>query len=377
MDQNALYQSLSRTNGLSRVTSPDGRTDRLVLNDPWISLNPKFVTASRITFGAAVALAISALVLPPTGLVLGLSTNLVVVAMLLRLAAPGQSGLAIWNGFICLGDTRNFAELHSSEQHLDVSVDGSRTTVAQSELALGYAVWQTAHTSTRNSADTALVALSSYANAYIACSAFNAIWNSLHTPRAFFVPCTALGLLSAAVLIAKGGEEVELHIWLMGPFAFYGSAILYALTSAKWLRWKVTLQGSRLVMQDQSDLNALIDGKVLWGFIASAMVPIHLWLVIALGRRIVGANIGGPPATVQANGPTPIPSFDHLLLAVPFSLISGIIVWSNFGHIISLGVLFAYFIVPACLSILSLLVRPTKEHIRSVLPHELRRPKSP
>jgi hypothetical protein len=362
LDRTQIFETLAAVGGLCRVVSRD-HLDKIVVVDPWLVANQNLVRISRWLLGAAVLFILLGLFASARGAFLGIATNILMSAMLARLAAPAASGLPTWNDFVVLGDTDEFPII---PQVVEGFVHEDEQFEFRNSLAAAYALVATASAPTRNAADTALIGLTSYANAQMAILGMEALWNMRRKPTGFFAVCTGLGMLSIALMITTL-RPAEFSRWmiLIGPFAFWTGGILYALGAPKWFRGRIMPHRGVLLMHQSKSLNDTMYAKVLLGLAASTMVSIHVWAVAAFCRYIL-ANIGArvyDPA-VERLYPTPVPRVVHALLVLPLSTLCGLVLLTYYGEATPTWVFVLVLLVPAVLGVASLLLGQSTDIVR-------------
>ncbi|MFN4014242.1 MAG: hypothetical protein ACK4JB_02820 [Reyranella sp.] len=362
MDRTQIFETLAAVGGLCRVVSRDN-FDKIVVVDPWLVANQNLIRASQWLLGAATLCILLGLFTSARGVFLGSASNILVLAMLTRLAAPSASGLPTWNDFVVLGDTSEFSIV-------PLVVEGFRHDDEQFEfrnsLAAAYALVATASVPTRNAADTALKGLTSYTNAQMAVLGMEVLWNMRRKPTGFFAVCTGLGMLAIALMITTL-RPAEFSRWmiLIGPFAFWTGGILYALGAPKWFRGRIMPHRGTLLMHQCKSLNDTMSSKVLLGLAASGMVSVHVWAVAAFCRHIL-ANIGPrvyDPA-VERLYPTPVPRVEHALLVLPLSILCGLALLAHYGEATPTWVFVLVLLVPAILGVASLLLGQSTDIVR-------------
>jgi hypothetical protein len=367
MNRQALFEKLIRVRGVCRVVSRDHTIDKIIISNPWTVANPAYVRASQIALALAVPFTAGGLLTTMTGLYLGIAMNIVLVAMLIRLAAPAASGFPRWNDFVVLGDSREFCDA-GPEANGDPVADqyttdpvGSGIGVEEA-LAAAYSVFATAHSSTRNAADTALKGAANYANAMIAITAAESLWATRKSHMGFFAVCTVLGMLCGVAIICTGGPEVERWIALIGPFSFIMGALLYVLNAPKRFRSRILPYRGEFLMHQNAAINGALNLKVLLGAIASGMVPFDAWFMMLIPGIVLGkAGETTGHRIVEALYPTPVPRLAHLVPALPFSLLSGLAVWNNFGGTVNWWTVLVCFLIPGILGLVSVLLQPVPD----------------
>jgi hypothetical protein len=321
--------------------------------------DPQYLVASRWFLGAALLCTLLGLCTRMTGPFLGVATILVVVAMLVRLAAPAQSGLPMWNDFIVLGDSAEYAGL--GWINLTGAFDGAADEQNSDRLALAntlaavYSLFATSASSgeAENDAETLLKGITNYADARIAFFGVEALLDMRNSPKGFFAACTGLGMTCVVgMMIMLDPNEFARWMLLIGPFSFFTGAILYALNSPKWFRGRIRPYRGRLLMHQNLALNQEMMGKVALGLVASAMVSVHIWVIIALAQ--LGAHRTDDDHLVAPYYPTPVPRLEHAMYTFPFSLLCGLVTLSNYGGDTSIWLFVLVLLVPGLLGTLSM-----------------------
>jgi hypothetical protein len=152
---------------------------------------------------------------------------------------------------------------------------------------------------------------------------------------------------------------------LIGPFAFWTGAILYALGAPKTLRGRIMPYRGDLVMHQSKSLNDTMTLKVLLGLAASAMIGVHIWVVVAFARYFV-ANTGEHfyDAAVERLYPTPVPRVEHALAMSPLSMLCGLAIFANYGQSTPYWLFALVLLVPAILGLASMLVGRSTDIVR-------------
>lgn len=365
MNRTQLFQTLAAVGGLRRVISRDG-LDKIVVVDPWLVANTKLIRASQWLLGAAVLCVVLGLLGSARGFFLGAATDILMIAMLVRLAAPAASGLPTWNDFIVLGDSSDFADAENIPVGINQFGHEEDSFEFRNTLAAAYALVATAATPTRNAADTALKGLTNFTNAQMTLLGAEALWNMRKRPSGFFAMCTGLGMFCVvAMMTMLDTEDFSRSMILIGPFAFWTGAILYALSAPKWFRGRIMPYHGNLVMHQNKILNGTMSLKVTLGLAASAMVSVHIWAIIAFTRYVV-ANTGirEHNPLVESNYPTPVPRVEHALLAFPLSVGCGLAVFDNYGKSTSWWLFVLALLVPGTLGLAAMLVGRSTDIVR-------------
>lgn len=365
MERTQLFQTLAAVGGLRRVISRDN-LDKIVIVDPWLLASTKLIRVSQWLLGAAILCVVLGLLTNARGLFLGAATDILVIAMLVRLAAPAASGLPTWNDFIVLGDSHEFANAKITPPGINQFGHEEEQFEFRNSVAAAYALVATAATPTRNAADTALKGLTNFTNARIAILGAEALWNMRRKPSGFFAVCTTLGMLCiVAMITALEPEEFSRSIILIGPFSFWTGAILSTLSAPKWFRGRIMPYRGALLMHQSKALNDEMSLKVGLGLLASAMVSVHLWVICAFCRYVV-ANTGirEHDPLIESNYPTPVPRAEHTLLALPFSVLCGLAIFGSYGKSTPWWLFVPILAVPAILGLAAMLVGRATDIVR-------------
>jgi hypothetical protein len=330
-----LFRLLSAVGGLSLVRSRDG-SEKLIVNDPWRVANPALIWLSQVVLWVGVGLMLLGLF--TSVLFLGVATNLLLLAMIIRLIAPLSSGLAVWNDFLVLGDPREFnanaAALSSEPMPLQHPLDNLEDELIPFGTKIGLAAAYALSVAGANTPDTLLKGITNYVDGLIMLTAGEGLWNMRTTAKGFFATCTGLGMFSIAMMIIIGGsaEFARWKLWV-GPFVYLTGPTLYALHAPKWLRGRIMPYRGHFVMHQSPSLNAIMTIKIVLNFIASALCGVLIWVVVMFSK-FVSDNLFGPKphdAVVEHFYPTPTPLPGYTVVVLPFSLLSGLVILSHYG----------------------------------------------
>lgn len=345
MDAKEVFHRLSGVEGISRVISRDRRLDKIVVNDPWSVANSTCVLASQWLLGAAIGLVlVGLLIVHLCGPAFGSASLLVTLAMLVRLHAPAASGLATWNDFATLGDTDDFP-LQGTVEAPDV--EEATSDLKRDGLAAAFAF---------ATAESIRDGVRTYSRARMALLGAEVLRDLPSTPYGFFAGCIAVGS-ACVVLMITMLDQSEFQRWmiLLGSFCFVSAAILQAVLAPKWLRGRIMPYRGILVMHQHRGLNGIMTMKVLLSLLASSLVPVHVWCIVAAARYVV-LGYDEYDAKIVRKYPTPVPRIEFALLVLPLSIGAGLAVLANYGQPTPLWLFLLLFVVPGLLGLASIII---------------------
>jgi hypothetical protein len=298
------------------------------------------------------ALLVGLLIVHMRGPAFGSASLLVTLAMLVRLHAPAASGLATWNDFAILGDTKDFPLQGIVETPEQAS---SCSGPSRDGLAAAYAF---------ATAESVRDGLRTYSRARMALLGAEVLRDLPSTPYGFFAGCLAVGSACVALMVMMlGVAEFERWMILFGPFCFFSAAILQAVVAPKWLRGRIMPYRGLLLMHQHRHLNGVMATKVLLGLLAGSLVPVHVWCIVAAARYAVLGHDEYDPKIVRKY-PTPVPRIEFALLVLPLSIGAGLAVQANYGQPTPLWLFVLLLLVPGLIGLVSMLIGASSEVLK-------------
>jgi len=188
----------------------------------------------------------------------------------------------------------------------------------------------------------------------------DALFESRKHPGGFFSLATVVSVIAVMYMFLSGmpREDFMPYLMLLLPLGFFAN-VFFTFNSVEYLRSRIYPFEGKLLMHQIPSLNASLDIKALCGHLASALIPIYVWIFF---KAMVDYVFGGTGARVVNSPlapryPKPVPPIGFMLAGFLFSGVASVMGYMvHSGSLHPMYIVVVCFVIPGILAMFTLIV---------------------